>query len=212
MPYPSLRPHFLELGAKLIRDVVDHLIHLPVPILHSTGPFGDALTCLLLALRKIPAVIRRTCHVAVRVRLVQLGIPVWVYRRAVQQILKITSDSYQDELERLEGVPHIAAAEPVHVHEGIDLTVDKEVVQVSIERQLGIKDTLDSRNSVFVQMYVVPHGTGELPDITERVIVTRGGDEERAGLRLPGRLQEVGEEGRLWEGGRVRWSDDPAEW
>ena len=141
MPYPSLRPHFLELGAKLIRDV-DHLIHLPVPILHSAGPFGDALTCLLpcllLPLRKVPAVIRRTCHVAVRVRLVQLGIPIRVYRRAVQQILKITSDSYQDELERLEGVPHIATAEPVHVHEGIDLTVNKEVVQVSIERQLGI--------------------------------------------------------------------------
>jgi len=66
--------------------------------------------------------------------------------------------------------------------------------------------------SVFVQMDALPHGTDELPDIAERVIVTRGGDEERASLRLPGRLREVGEEGRLWEGGCVRWSDDPAEW
>ena len=71
---------------------------------------------------------------------------------------------------------------------------------------------LDGRNTVFVQMDAVPHGTGELPDITERVIVTRSGDEERASLRFPGRLGEVSEEGRKWEGGCVRWSDDPAEW
>ena len=71
---------------------------------------------------------------------------------------------------------------------------------------------LDSRNSVFVQMDTVPHRTGELPNITERVIVTRGNDEERASHRLSGRFGEVGEEGRLWEGGCVRWSDDPAEW
>jgi len=65
---------------------------------------------------------------------------------------------------------------------------------------------------MFVQMDAVPHGTGEFPDIAERVIVARGGDEERASLRLPCRLGEVGEEGRLWEGGCVRWSDDSAEW
>ena len=42
----SLRPHCLELGAKLIRDAVDHLVHLPIPLSHPAGPFGNALICL----------------------------------------------------------------------------------------------------------------------------------------------------------------------
>ena len=86
----------------------------------------------------VPAIVGRIRHVAVRVRLMQRGIPVRVYRHIGQQILKITSDSHQVKVERLEGEPHITAAEPVHVHEGIDLAVNEEVIQVSIERQLGI--------------------------------------------------------------------------
>ena len=46
----TLRPHCLELDAKLIRDAVDHLVHLPIPISHPTGPFEDVLICLITSL------------------------------------------------------------------------------------------------------------------------------------------------------------------
>ena len=41
-----LRPHCLELDAKLIRDAVDHFVHFPIPLSHPAGPFGDALISL----------------------------------------------------------------------------------------------------------------------------------------------------------------------
>jgi len=66
---------------------------------------------------------------------------------------------------------------------------------------------LHSRDSVFVQMDAVPHRMGELLDIAERVVVTRGGDEERAGLGLPGPVLERWAKRAVC--GRVDVSDGP---
>jgi hypothetical protein len=79
-----LRPHCLELDAKLIRDAVDHRVHLPIPISHPAGSFEGALIWLFPSLfpplrrvgRIVAAIVGHIRHVAVRVRLVQRGIPV----------------------------------------------------------------------------------------------------------------------------------------
>ena len=38
-----LRPHCLELDAKLIRDPVNHLVYSPITVLRPAGPFEYAL-------------------------------------------------------------------------------------------------------------------------------------------------------------------------
>src|SRR6266702_87562 len=138
-----LRPHRLEFDVKLVGDVVDNLVYPPVPVGYASRSresswiaicFATRLLCLFLpppgwVESMIPPVPRRTCN---RRDVGQFRNPEWLWRRVPgrpqQQIFEITSDGDQDDVERLEGIPHIAATDAVHVHECVDLAVHEEVI------------------------------------------------------------------------------------
>jgi len=127
--------------------------------------------------------------------------------RPQQQIFEITSDGDQDEVERLEGIPHIAATGAVHVHERVDLAVHEEVVQVGVEGQLGIEIVLDGRDRVLVKVDPAPHGAHELSNTVKDAAVARRSDEQRTRFGSYGRLGEEGEQDRLRVRRHIRGSE-----